>query len=139
MHPLAHACSLLLQVRCEFALHEMRYERALALELKKPWPRASSRCSPNIGGSLCHVICLALVLLLACTACGLEAKNPRTLRRSATLGVQDLALVLSFFLPGIGDVATTLRHLARPTTLLFIKWPALGLVQTMVQNNKVCR
>ena len=43
-----------------------------------------------------------------------------------------------FFLPGLGVVATTLRHLARPTTLLFSKWPALGLVQTMVQNNKIC-
>ena len=45
---------------------------------------------------------------------------------------------LSLSLPGLGVVVTTLRHLARPTTLLFIKWPALGLVQTMVQNTKIC-
>ena len=44
----------------------------------------------------------------------------------------------AFFLPGIGVVATTLRRLARPTTLCFIKWSALGLVQTMVQNYPVC-
>ena len=36
----------------------------------------------------------------------------------APLAVSSLSLSLSFFLPGIGVVATTLRHLAHPTTLL---------------------
>ena len=45
---------------------------------------------------------------------------------------------LSFFLPGIGVVSTTLRRKARPTTHCTIEWAALGLVQSMVQKNTVC-
>ena len=53
-------------------------------------------------------------------------------------GQLSLCHSLSFFLPGIGVVATTLRRKARPTTLWVSEWPALGLLQSAVQNYKVC-
>ena len=56
---------------------------------------------------LCAYVCLSLSLscLLACTACGLEAENPQTLRASATLSVHVLFVGetwLSLSLLGLG-------------------------------------
>ena len=56
----------------------------------------------------------------------------------ASLSLSFSLSLFSFVLPGIGVVATTFRRLARPTTHCIIKWSALGLVQTMVQNYPVC-
>ena len=47
--------------------------------------------SPGLWCSLS--LSLSLSCLLACTACGLEVKNPRTLRRSATLISLSLSLM----------------------------------------------
>ena len=76
---------------------------------------------------LCAYVCLSLSLyplslslscLLACTACGLEAENPQTLRASATLSVHVLfvgetwlSLSLS---PGLGDGSTSPGFKAHP-------------------------